>query len=140
MDGLANHFEAFSRSGVYRTAAAQDFGRAGQAAGLRLCAVRLPMPADKAALLRAVSEALAFPPWFGHNWDALEDCLTDLSWCPAEGYLLLLEGHEGLPGEVVRTFVEVLASAAQYWAARHRRFFAVFVDPQRTLELPEATP
>jgi hypothetical protein len=36
---------------------------------------------------------LAFPAWFGHNWDALADCLTDLSWLPAAGYVLIWDGY-----------------------------------------------
>jgi RNAse (barnase) inhibitor barstar len=32
----------------------------------------------KAGLLRRLAAELRFPPWFGHNWDALEDCLGDL--------------------------------------------------------------
>lgn len=33
--------------------------------------------------------ALAFPQWFGRNWDALADCLADLSWLPGRGHVLL---------------------------------------------------
>ena len=38
---------------------------------------------DKATLLARFAAALQFPDWFGHNWDALADCITDLSWLPA---------------------------------------------------------
>ena len=34
---------------------------------------------DKESFLRVVSIALKFPDYFGHNWDALNDCLTDMS-------------------------------------------------------------
>jgi len=34
--------------------------------------------ADKAALHKALSEALDFPDWYGHNLDALYDCLTEI--------------------------------------------------------------
>lgn len=30
-------------------------------------------------------------PYFGNNWDALLDCLRDLSWHPAKGYILLYD-------------------------------------------------
>ncbi|MFF3609680.1 barstar family protein [Streptomyces sp. NPDC002463] len=33
---------------------------------------------DKAALMDRCAVALALPDWFGRNWDALADCLTDL--------------------------------------------------------------
>lgn len=34
--------------------------------------------ADKAALHKALAENLSFPHWYGHNLDALYDCLTEL--------------------------------------------------------------
>lgn len=34
---------------------------------------------DKATLLHALYQALQLPAWFGFNWDALEECLRDLS-------------------------------------------------------------
>jgi len=37
----------------------------------------------KADFLAAIAAALAFPAYFGHNWDALADSLTDLSWLAA---------------------------------------------------------
>lgn len=33
---------------------------------------------SKQQLLAELASALAFPGWFGHNWDALADCLADL--------------------------------------------------------------
>ena len=37
---------------------------------------------DKVGLLERTARALAFPGWFGHNWDAWFDCLVDLGWQP----------------------------------------------------------
>jgi len=72
----------------------------------------------KQELLDAIARELAFPEWFGSNWDALEDCLTDLSWCVASGYVLVLENANGFaaadPGEF-ETALEVLDAAAEYW-------------------------
>lgn len=34
---------------------------------------------DSEALHRALETALDFPAWYGHNLDALYDCLTDLA-------------------------------------------------------------
>ena len=33
-------------------------------------------PAHKRALISAIAEGLAFPDWFGHNWDALDETLS----------------------------------------------------------------
>lgn len=33
---------------------------------------------DRASFHAALAEAMAFPAWYGHNLDALHDCLTDI--------------------------------------------------------------
>jgi hypothetical protein len=37
--------------------------------------------------------ALSFPTWFGRTWDALADCLGDLSWLPGRGHVLLWDRY-----------------------------------------------
>lgn len=37
---------------------------------------------SKPGTLAAFAAALHFPSWYGHNLDALADCLGDLSWLP----------------------------------------------------------
>lgn len=75
---------------------------------------------DKATLLARLAAALHFPDWFGHNWDALSDCLTDLSWLPARRYRIVLEQPEALgtaaPGTLA-TLMEILGESADFWAA-----------------------
>ena len=44
---------------------------------------------DGVAFLAACGRALDFPSWYGQNWDALGDCLVDLSWLPSPGTALL---------------------------------------------------
>ncbi|MEU2584910.1 barstar family protein [Streptomyces avermitilis] len=49
----------------------------------------------KPAFMDRVARALGLPDWFGRNWDALADCLTDLSWAPpARGRLLVITGWQ----------------------------------------------
>lgn len=112
-----------SRSGVYRVARADDFAP--------IARIRFQ---EKEALLRAIAAALRFPGWFGQNWDALEDCLTDLSWLDAEGYVLVFD--DARAGDDFGVLVDVLRSSAEYWAGRGKRFFALFVDPTGALPLP----
>jgi RNAse (barnase) inhibitor barstar len=74
--------------------------------------------ASKEGLLRAIAETLGFPDWFGENWDALEDCLTDLSWREAPGYVLVLDHCGPLSRtnpEAFETALEIFDSAAEYW-------------------------
>lgn len=59
----------------------------------------------EAGLFQEFAAALQFPYYFGSNWDALDECLSDLEWLPADGYLLFLSEAQrvldtsGLPGK-----------------------------------------
>ena len=131
MGKLVERLRDASRSGVYRVARTEEVLEAAARAPLRLETIRY---ADKAALLKDIGVALGFPDWFGHNWDALEDCLTDLSWSDAGGHVLLFEGAR--PDDDLGVLLDVLRSSAEYWAARGKPFFAVFLDPKASLPLP----
>ncbi len=116
-----------ARSGVYRVTRADPVRDAIAGSGLVPARIDLRQP-----VFEAFARALSFPDWFGRNWDALEDCLTDLSWRPGGGHVLLLDGDGDDP-----MLLDVLRSAAQFWAGQGRPFFAVFVDPDRRLALQD---
>lgn len=118
------------RSGVYRAPRASDILAAARAHGFRVARVAR---GGKPALLRGFAAALEFPDWFGGNWDALEDCLTDLSWVPAPGYLVLIGGTGTLAGDDFSALREILESVARFWSARGVPFYAVFLSGPRTL-------
>ncbi len=64
---------------------------------------------------------LDFPEWFGHNLDALKDCLTDFSWCEAAGYALIIADAEALQAEDPEGFGalnEVFAAAIAEWRSQ----------------------
>lgn len=92
---------------------------------------------DKASLLECFASALAFPDWFGRNWDALSDCLTDLSWLPAQHYRIELAQPQGLrtaAPEALATALEILGEAAEFWAGEGVVFeFALSETPQDLL-------
>jgi hypothetical protein len=129
-----------SRSGVYRAPRADDVLEALAGADVDLVRIDLDGVADKEALLARLAGVLGFPAWFGGNWDALEDCLCDLGWRTPARHVLLVEGIHGLRARSPEDFgalLDVLASSAAYWAGRERPFFAVLVDPQRELSMPD---
>jgi len=128
MGKLLQRLSDASRSGVYRVARPDEVLDATQGSRLRVSRIVLAGARDKAALLASVSHAMRFPAWFGANWDALEDCLTDLSWIEAPGHVLLVEQSAELAEGDFAEFTDVLASAAGHWAGRGRPFFAVFVE------------
>lgn len=126
-----------SRSGVYRASRTEEIEDAVRGTDLRLARVSLAAARDKETALDAFSLALGFPDWFGRNWDALEDCLADLSWRPAAGHVLLIERSEALAQDERGILTDVLRASAESWSGRGRSFFAVFVDPARASALPE---
>ena len=135
MSKLLQRLEDPSRSGVYRTSRADVVADAVRGSRLNFARVPLDGIHTKEDLLDRIALAISFPEWFGRNWDALEDCLTDLSWCPAQGHVFVFDSVT--PDDAVGVLIDVLASSAEFWAARHRSFFGVFVDPDRSLALAD---
>jgi RNAse (barnase) inhibitor barstar len=72
----------------------------------------------KGQFLDEIAAALQFPPHFGENWDALHDCLADLSWIYADAIVLCIADADRLlakaPGEL-ETSIGILQSAAKEW-------------------------
>ena len=71
---------------------------------------------SKSELLKSFSKAGRFPSYFGGNWDALLECLCDLSWL-AERQVVVV--HRDLPLSEVpaecRTYLEILGGAVAEW-------------------------
>lgn len=135
MSKLLQRLRDPARSGVYRASRVDEILDAAKDSGLLLATVKAGK--DKAELLQSIARALDFPDWFGHNWDALNDCLSDLSWHDAPGHVVMFEQWEPLGSEVRDALIDVLASAAGNWRDYGEPFFAVFIDPGRKLALPD---
>jgi hypothetical protein len=50
----------------------------------------------KADFFKQIGEALEFPDFFGSNWDAFNDMVSDLSWLEGDAYLLMVENATDL--------------------------------------------
>src|SRR5262249_21868603 len=92
--------------------------------------------------LERVANALGFPEWFGGNWDALNDCLTNLDWLSTKtGYVLVFEKSERFFSRHKQEFDDataVLGAAAEYWKAEGQPFWALIEMPQgRDCGLPK---
>ena len=134
MDELTTLFGSYLNSGVHRVGPEVDAAgieEAATAGGLDFARIDLHVVSDKTGFLTAVAGALEFPPYFGMNWDALHDCLTDLSWRPAAGYVLLFTGvrstAEGLDGGA-EIATRILDSAAEYWKQREVPFYVLLAE------------
>jgi RNAse (barnase) inhibitor barstar len=69
--------------------------------------------------LREFSRALEFPDYCGCDWDALEECLTDLAWLPAKGYVILITDAQAVMPDHVEeyeTLLEILNDVGEAWS------------------------
>jgi RNAse (barnase) inhibitor barstar len=118
------------RSGVFQLPAArrQDITSAAEQLGFVVFHVDLGRARDKEDLLEFIGSAMAFPEWFGHNFDAFLDCLADLGWRPAMGYLVLLEHCDAIRSRAESDFLACLqtfSSAAAEWRERGIAFWCL---------------
>ena len=73
-----------ARAGVFQVGpGTQSLEAAAKEVGLAVWRVDIGHVHDKKGFTALVAKAMNFPEWFGGNWDAFEDCLTDLSWSEA---------------------------------------------------------
>ena len=87
---------------------------------------------SRAGFFTEIARELAFPDYFGRNWDAVYDCLTDLNWLPAEGYVLVFDGFGALARNAPDQWQigrKVLAEACQFWQPLRTPMFVLLVGP-----------
>lgn len=89
---------------------------AAQKSGLELLKADVEQFDESAAVLGELGRALHFPDWYGANFDALHDCLTDPEQEGATGRILRISGLDTLRAaspENFDTLIEVFRSAAE---------------------------
>jgi len=72
-------------------------------------------------VLARLGSGLDFPGWYGHNLDALKDCLSDLSWAEAAGYVLMIDDAGPFLAREPATFAvlgEVFSATIAEWRAQ----------------------
>lgn len=81
-------------------------------------------------LFASVAQALKFPGYFGHNWDALDECLADMQWLPAGGCVLVCTEAGAAWAQCPATlgkFVSAWLDAAREWLETGTPFHLVFI-------------
>lgn len=71
------------------------------------------------AAFNEMAAALQFPYYFGENWNAVSECLTDLAWMPACGYVVVVTAAlelfaDDLPQ--LESFARVCEHATRDWS------------------------
>lgn len=104
--------------------------QAGPAAGFNVYRIDLSQARSTEALHRIFAKALHFPEWYGSNWDALADALSDMSWNEADGYLVILQRFEVLEKnspDAHAVLMQILADAVAAWREQGVAFWILFV-------------
>ena len=134
MDATAKLLADATRSGVYHlNRDARQLSQAATEAGFAVWRVDIGHAHDKEDFLDHVSAALNFPKTFGGNWDAFADCLRDLSWIEAKGYVVILEKSKHFCVAHKHEFdeaVSVLGEAAEFWKGQGTPFWGLIGGPE----------
>lgn len=127
MTDLIKRLRDVNEAGAYELNCTLDeLSEAVKKAGLMLFDVDLVSEHGKGEFLAVVAQAIHAPGWFGNNWDALADALSDLSWNPAPGYVLLLRNGDetlGMSETDHATAIDIIDAANEYWKAQGKPFW-----------------
>jgi RNAse (barnase) inhibitor barstar len=80
--------------------------------------VRGTKSANEASFFDELAAALQFPYYFGENWNAVWDCITDLNWLKGSSFLIVFDSADQLLADSDRGFqflIEVLKDAHDRW-------------------------
>ena len=95
---------------------------AAQHSGAYVARIATEAIVDESSLYDVLQVVLRLPDYFGRNWNALHECLRDLSWIPERDVLLL---HDGLPRKLgtedTATYLDVLEDSVRFWKNREER-------------------
>ena len=100
-----------------------DLQAAAQASGQHFLYANLAHIDTKAEALELIGQAFHLPAYFGKNFDALYDCMTDLvhKSGPQPGFIVVLEqipAHAKFDKEAREQLLDIFRDAADYWADR----------------------
>jgi len=114
-----------------------DLRQAAHLNGLLCKQIDLAGCRSKLNLLDRIAHVLQFPKTFGRNWDALADCLGDLSWLPSKGYWIefthAAEFRKAAP-EDFDTLMSVLDDTAATWLTQKIAFWSALALPDAVMD------
>ena len=77
-------------------------------------------------LFDTYARELSFPDYFGRNWDAFVDCLSDLSWIDQDVVVVMHRAIPALPEPEQRTYVTCLQDVVARWREGERPRVRIF--------------
>lgn len=123
-------------SGLYHLPSSRHAAIESAASHARFCVLGGDI-ADHASgedVLHQLGSALKFPIWYGANFDALFDCLSDPDWQPAKGHLLLITGMARLrttSPDAFATLIDVFQAVVEARRDQANPFWIVIDTPAR---------
>ena len=137
-------FENTEESGVYYLLPAHQGSAvdAAQKKGLLVLTVEIAARANKDQALEQLGAALHFPTWYGANFDALFDCLTDPDWQPARGHVIMIKGMIELRAtnpDDFATLIEVFEAATEARREAASPFWVLIDTPARGIPVLPVT-
>ena len=137
-------FENTEESGVYYLLPAHQGSAvdAAQKKGLLVLTVEIAARANKDQALEQLGAALHFPTWYGANFDALFDCLTDPDWQPARGHVIMIKGVIELRAtnpDDFATLIEVFEAATEARREAASPFWVLIDTPARGIPVLPVT-
>jgi RNAse (barnase) inhibitor barstar len=134
MDDWGTVFSSYLNSGVYRLEQGRkqtDIKKAAALYELDFTHIDLKKVGGKETFLKKTARALRFPEYFGMNWDALSDCLTDMSWKPAPGYVLLFTRFRLYTEKATadgKVISQIFDSSTKYWRQKEVPFYVILLE------------
>jgi hypothetical protein len=83
-------------------------------------------------LLAMLAAQLHFPAWFGCNWNALSDCLRDLSWIEESSIVIFHEDRPAIPAADLEAYLDVLTEAIASWQPGETHVLEVWMPEKGT--------
>jgi hypothetical protein len=90
---------------------------------------------SSAGLFQEWAAALQFPYYFGHNWDALDECLADLEWLPARRYVFVLSEFQAVLMNSASDLASYIKVLRRTLSNRNERDFSDSADDPDQLEM-----
>jgi RNAse (barnase) inhibitor barstar len=84
---------------------------------------------DDAHFFDEASAALQFPYYFGENWNAFWECLTDLSWLLRPSFLIVVDRADLLLSHSDKgfaTLMQIVGPANEHWRNQRGQFGSEF--------------
>lgn len=89
----------------------------------------------KKVLLEILGTGLQFPDYYGVNWDALEECIRDLSWLKEDNVIIR---HTDLPltnDDAHKIYLAILKDAVGKWKKEPLHNLIIVFPPELQMKI-----